>query len=68
MKKIVKVDSNGNLYGVSSGKATITVRAISNGVQASIDIEVYSKVTGIEVNVKAITLQEEGTISNPCQY
>ena len=59
-EKIVKVDSNGNLYGVSSGKATIIVRAISNGVQASIDIEVYSKVTGIEVNVEAITLQEGG--------
>ena len=57
-EKIVKVDSNGNLYGVSSGKATITVRAISNGVQSSIDIEVYSKVTGIEVNVETITLQE----------
>ena len=57
-EKIVKVDSNGNLYGVSSGKAMITVRAISNGVQASIDIEVYSKVTGIEVNVETITLQE----------
>ena len=57
-EKIVKVDSNGNLYGVSSGKAIITVRAISNGVQANIDIEVYSKVTGIEVNVEAITLQE----------
>lgn len=57
-EKIVKVDSNGNLYGVSSGKATITVRAISNGVQTSIDIEVYSKVTGIEVNVETITLQE----------
>ena len=57
-EKIVKVDSNGNLYGVSSGKAIITVRAISNGIQASIDIEVYSKVTGIEVNVEAITLQE----------
>ena len=57
-EKIVKVDSNGNLYGVSSGKATITVKAISNGVQASIDIEVYSKVTGIEVNVETITLQE----------
>ena len=57
-EKIVKVDSNGNLYGVSSGKATIIVRAISNGVQANIDIEVYSKVTGIEVNVETITLQE----------
>ena len=57
-ERIVKVDSSGNIYGVSSGKATITVRSISNGVQASIDIEVYSKVTGIEVNVKNITLQE----------
>ena len=57
-EKIVKVDSNGNLYGVSSGKATITIRAISNGVQASIDIEVYSKVTGVEVNVETVTLQE----------
>ena len=57
-EKIVKVDSDGNIYGVSSGKATITVRAISNGVKSSIDIEVYSKVTGIEVTVKNITLQE----------
>ena len=57
-EKIVKVDSDGNIYGVSSGKATITVRAISNGVKSSIDIEVYSKVTEIEVNVKNITLQE----------
>ena len=57
-EKIVKVDNQGNLYGVSSGKATITARAISNGVEASIDIEVYSKVTGIEINVENITLQE----------
>ncbi len=57
-EKVVKVDSNGNLCGISSGKATITVRAISNGIEASIDIEVYSKVTGIEVNVEKITLQE----------
>ena len=57
-EKVVKVDSNGNLYGISSGKATITVRAISNGIEANIDIEVYSKVTGIEVNVEKITLQE----------
>ena len=57
-EKIVKVDNQGNLYGVSSGKATITARAISNGVEASIDMEVYSKVTGIEINVENITLQE----------
>ncbi len=57
-EKVVKVDDYGNIYGVSSGKATITVRAISNGVQASIDIEVYSKVTGIAINVENIILQE----------
>ena len=57
-EKVVKVDDYGNVYGVSSGKATITVRAISNGVQASIDVEVYSKVTGIAINVENITLQE----------
>ena len=57
-EKVVKIDDYGNVYGVSSGKATVTVRAISNGVQASIDVEVYSKVTGIAVNVENITLQE----------
>ena len=57
-EKVVKVDDYGNVYGVSSGKATITVRAISNGVQASIHVEVYSKVTGIAINVENITLQE----------
>ena len=57
-EKVVKIDDYGNVYGVSSGKATITVRAISNGVQASIDVEVYSKVTGITINVENITLQE----------
>ena len=57
-EKVVKVDDYGNIYGISSGTAKITVRAISNGVEASIDIEVYSKVTGIELNVENITLQE----------
>lgn len=57
-EKVVKIDDYGNVYGVSSGKATITVRAISNGVQASIDVEVYSKVTEIAINVENITLQE----------
>ena len=57
-EKVLKVDDYGNIYGISSGKATITVRAIANGVQSSIEIEVYSKVTGIELNVENITLQE----------
>ena len=57
-EKVLKVDDYGNIYGISSGKATITVRAIANGVQSSIEIEVYSKVTGIELNVESLTLQE----------
>ena len=57
-EKVLKVDEYGNIYGISSGKATITVKAISNNVQSTIDIEVYSKVTGIELNVENITLQE----------
>ncbi len=60
-ESIVKVDLYGNIYGISSGSATITVRSISNGVEASINIEVYSKVTGLELNVENITLQEGET-------
>ena len=57
-ESVLKVDDNGNIYAISSGTATITVRAISNGVQSSITIEVYSKVTDIGLNVENITLQE----------
>lgn len=48
------VDSNGNIQGISSGKATITVKAKENDVKAQIKIEVYSKVTGILLNYEQI--------------
>ena len=53
---IAKVDSNGNITGVSSGKATITVKAKENNVSSKIDITVYSKVTGINLNIDNIVL------------
>ena len=54
---IVTVDSEGNLRGITSGKATITVKAEENNVQDSIDIEVYSKVTDILIDNYDIYMQ-----------
>lgn len=54
---VAQVDQNGNILGVNSGKVTITVKAIGNNVTASIDVEIYSKVTDIQVDVENITLQ-----------
>lgn len=54
---IAKVDQYGNILGVSSGKTKIIVKSVLNNVSASIEVEVYSKVTDIEVNVSNITLQ-----------
>ncbi len=53
---IVSVDSTGKLFGVSSGKATITAKA-KNGVTASIDVTVYSKVTGIKLEEQDLCLE-----------
>ena len=53
---VVTVDSTGKLFGVSSGKATITAKA-KNGVTASIDVTVYSKVTGIKLKEQDLCLE-----------
>ena len=55
--KVARVDDKGNIYGVSSGLATITVKADENNVQSEIDISVYSKVTGIELDQKEIYIE-----------
>ena len=57
-ENVAKIDSEGNIYAITSGKSTITVKAVENDVKANIDIEVYSKVTGIELNIEKITLQQ----------
>ena len=51
------VDNDGNIKGISSGEAVITVKAKDNNVQAQINIKVYSKVTGIIINESDISMQ-----------
>lgn len=52
----VSIDSNGRIFGVSSGTSTITAKA-SNNIASSITVRVYSKVTGLELNEEELCLQ-----------
>ena len=54
---IISVDQSGNIFGVSSGEATITAIA-ENGVKGSITLKVYSKVEEIKLDIENLTLQE----------
>ena len=54
---IISVDQSGNIFGVSSGEATITATA-ENGVKGSITLNVYSKVEEIKLDIENLTLQE----------
>ena len=50
--EIITVDDKGNVKGIRSGKTVIKVKAKENNVEASIEIECYSKVTNIVVDSK----------------
>ena len=54
---VATVDNNGNIKGISSGEAVITVKAKNSNAQAQINIKVYSKVTGIVVNENDVSIQ-----------
>lgn len=54
---IISIDENGNVFGITSGTATITATA-PNGVSASINLNVYSKVEDIKIDIDNLTLQE----------
>lgn len=54
---VATVDNEGNITGIRSGKATITVKAEENNVQSQIEITVYSKVTNIILDQKEIYMQ-----------
>lgn len=54
---VVTVDENGILKATRSGKSTITVKAVENDVQNQIEIEVYSKVTGVTLNEEKVYMQ-----------
>ena len=57
---IIKVDENGNVFAISAGTATITAKA-PNGVTASIELNVYSKVEDIKLDINSLILQEGET-------
>ena len=54
---IATVDSEGNILGLKSGTATITVRAKENNVSSSINIKVYTPVTDMQINAESLILQ-----------
>ena len=66
---IAIVDGLGNVTGIRSGKVTITAKAQNGSAEKSIEIEVYSKVTEIQLDVEGLTLQEGQTFQlNPIIY
>lgn len=48
--EVATVDEKGKITALRSGKTTITVKAQENEVENQIEIEVYSKVTGITID------------------
>ncbi len=57
--KVLTVSSSGKVTGISSGKATITAKA-NNGVNAEIEITVYSPVTDILLSTNTVRVQKDG--------
>ncbi len=59
--QVATVDDQGNIQAIRSGTTTITVKAQENSVQSTIEITVYSKVTGISIDQKEIYMPVEDT-------
>ncbi len=55
--QVATIDDTGNIQAISSGTTTITVKAEENDVQSQIEIQVYSKVTGIQLDQKEIYME-----------
>lgn len=55
---VINVDSEGNLVALKSGKSTITVSARENNVSSSIEIQSYTPITDMEINVENLVMQE----------
>ncbi len=54
---IASIDSSGNIMGIRSGKTAITVKSKENDVSGSIDIQVYTPVTDLQLGIESLTLQ-----------
>ena len=60
---IAQVDGSGNITGIKSGKATITVKAKENNVSSSVNITVYTPVSDVILQEDEIYLQKEEEIT-----
>ena len=59
--EVATVDDKGNIQAIRSGTTTITVKAEENSIQNQIEVEVYSKVTGIAIDQTEIYMQIDDT-------
>lgn len=55
--RIATVDSTGNILGIKSGTAIISVRAKENNVLSSIEVQVYTPVEDMLLDTESIVLQ-----------
>ena len=62
---IAQVDGSGNITGIKSGKATITVKAKENNVSSSVNITVYTPVSDVILQGDEIYLQKEEVTIKP---
>ena len=56
--KVLTVDNSGTVLAVGNGTAKITAKAKENSVSSSLEIQVYTPVTDLELNVEQLTMQE----------
>lgn len=57
-ERIVNVDSEGNILALKSGTATIQVKARENNVSGSVEVQVYTPVTDMQINTESLVMQE----------
>ena len=56
--KVLTVDNSGTVLAVGNGTAKITAKAKENSVSRSLEIQVYTPVIDLELNVEQLTMQE----------
>ena len=56
--KVLTVDNSGTVLAVGNGTAKITAKAKENSVSSSLEIQVYTPVIDLELNVEQLTMQE----------
>ncbi len=58
---VAVVDANGNVKGIKSGTATITVKAADGGYTAACEVTVKQHVTGISLDISEVTVYSGDT-------